>query len=109
MCCCVCFSHAIGLIGMKDILAVTEGYPQLLTDSASSFRGSLPVVANLPPIREIFESQERVTVDMAHQLESLAKHFEQMEATLHDHEAGAHFSEDDLAGESFAHVNIYAY
>jgi hypothetical protein len=46
----------------------------------------------------MFQSQERVTVEMAHQLESLAKHFEQMESALREHEAGEELGEEDIVG-----------
>lgn len=36
---------------------------------------------------------------MAHRLESLAGHYDQMAAALHDKEAGIEFSEDDLHGK----------
>ena len=46
----------------------------------------------------MFVSQERVTEDMGKQLESMTKHYGQMEDAVREREAGVILGEEDLAG-----------
>ena len=73
-------------------------YPDTLTSAVTSIRDSLPTSLGFPSIQPIVSTQEITTTAMAKHLESLASHFEQMESTLNDCEAGEELSEEDLRG-----------
>ena len=81
------------------MIATTAEYSQTLTITNATIKGSIPKPGPLPPIDKILSSQMDVSVDMAHRLESLAGHYDQMAAALKDSEAGESFSEEDLQGK----------
>lgn len=56
----------------------------------------------------IFNTQDRVTTNMAKVLESLASHYEQMAAALKDKESGVQPSEDDLLGVCMTAISVAA-
>ncbi|KAH8118232.1 autophagy-related protein 17 [Phellopilus nigrolimitatus] len=81
---------------LDDILAKTEGFPIILSESIASLKDSLPVLCELPSIKDVFDAQEALTTNMANHLEGLASHYEQMAAALRDKETGMEFTEEDL-------------
>ncbi len=85
-------------ISFQDSLAVTASYTATLQDTLRAIRESLPPDKPAVDVHNILSTQEHWATEMAHQLESLAEHFEKMEVALKDSEAGETFSEDDIQG-----------
>lgn len=85
---------------MQDILAKTSDYPDSLQGTISAIRSSLPSEITIPPMDNIFSSQETISTDMANHLSSLTRHYDQMVQALHESEAGEVFSEADIQGMS---------
>ena len=83
---------------MQDVIATTAEYSQTLILMNTTVKGSLPQPSPLLPIEKILSSQTDVSTDMAHHLESLTAHYDQMVVALKDSEAGETFSEEDLQG-----------
>lgn len=80
----------------------TSDYPESLQGTISAIRTSLPSEITIPPMDDIFSSQEAISTDMANHLSSLTGHYDQMVQTLHESEAGQIFSEDDIQGSADA-------
>lgn len=59
----------------------------------------VPVEVPLPSLDHIFSSQEKISVKMAGQLESLVHHYNNMDNALHEFESGEEFSEEDMQGD----------
>jgi autophagy-related protein 17 len=85
-------------IGWQDILGTTDQYPETLSNTISTIRDSFPAVTPLTSVVDILTAQENVSTTMAHRLESLAAHYDQMAVALRESEAGEAFSEEDLQG-----------
>ncbi len=83
---------------LQDILVTTSDYPETLLGTISVIQSSLPLPAAVPPMADIFASQEVAAADMANHLSSLTGHYEQMVHALHDSEAGETFAAEDLQG-----------
>jgi autophagy-related protein 17 len=83
---------------IQDMQARTSDYPESLQGTISAIRASLPSEITIPPMDDIFLSQENISTDMANHLSSLTQHYDQMVQTLHESEAGEVFSEHDIQG-----------
>ncbi|EKM58196.1 uncharacterized protein PHACADRAFT_116910 [Phanerochaete carnosa HHB-10118-sp] len=81
---------------LDDILAKTSDYPESLNGTITAVRSSLPSEIIIPPMDDIFSSQETISMDMANHLSSLTRHYDQMVQALHESEAGEVFSEADI-------------
>ncbi|KAI0303808.1 autophagy protein Apg17-domain-containing protein [Multifurca ochricompacta] len=81
---------------LEDSLAVTASYTVTLQNTLHAIRETLPSDEPAVDIHKLLSTQEHWTTGMAHQLESLAEHFEKMEVALKDSEAGERFSEGDI-------------
>lgn len=81
---------------LDDILARTSDYSESLNGTITAVQSSLPSEINIPPMDDIFTSQETISTDMANHLSSLTRHYDQMVQALHDSEAGEIFSEADI-------------
>ncbi|GJE96586.1 autophagy-related protein 17 [Phanerochaete sordida] len=81
---------------LDDILAKTSDYSESLNSTISAIRSSLPSEIVIPPMDDIFSSQETISTDMANHLSSLTRHYDSMAQALHDNEAGEIFSEADI-------------
>lgn len=88
------FAH----IHVQDILAKTSDYPESLQSTICAIRASSPSEITIPPMDDIFSSQETISTDMASHLSSLTRHYDQMAHALHESEAGEVFSEVDIQG-----------
>ena len=82
----------------QDILARTSDYPESLQGTIAAICASIPSEITIPPMDDIFSSQEAISTDMAEHLSSLTRHYDQMVQALDESEAGEIFSEDDIKG-----------
>ncbi|EPQ54057.1 hypothetical protein GLOTRDRAFT_77963 [Gloeophyllum trabeum ATCC 11539] len=83
-------------LALEDVLATTADYSTVLNGHITTIREGMPGANTAPTIESVLLAQEKVSTDMAGHLESLAAHYDQMAAALHDHEAGEAFSDEDL-------------
>lgn len=60
---------------------------------------SLPEQITIPPMDEIFASQEKISATMADQFSSLARHYHGMRDVEEQREAGEVFDETDVQSE----------
>lgn len=90
-------------------MSLTEDHPHALLEHVDVIRNSLLVPIEIPSIKDIFAKQESVSANMAHHLESLTSHYDQMAGALKDHEAGEEFLEDDLQGILLVNVGGIRY
>jgi autophagy-related protein 17 len=77
---------------------MTASYTATLQDTLRAIREALPPDEPAVDVRKVLSTQEHWITEMAHQLESLAEHFEKMEVAQKDSEAGETFSEGDIHG-----------
>ncbi|RDB26201.1 Autophagy-related protein 17 [Hypsizygus marmoreus] len=85
-------------LGLDDIMAKTDEYPETLRATIASIRDSLPELSDPPTkmVEEILTAQDVISHSMAAHLESLTSHYGQMASALQDSEAGEAFSDEDL-------------
>ncbi|KAH9838401.1 autophagy protein Apg17-domain-containing protein [Rhodofomes roseus] len=81
---------------LDTLFARTSDQPEYLMASIGAIEDDMPAQTSLPLFDNIFTAQEDAKGNMAAHLESLAGHYDQMTAILHDHEAGEQFSEEDI-------------
>ncbi|KAJ6607416.1 autophagy-related protein 17 [Mycena sp. CBHHK59/15] len=81
---------------LDDILSKTDEYPEILNTTATVIRESLSDIPPLPAMDKLLTTQDGTITVMARHLESLAAHYDQMAAALHESEAGEAFSDEDL-------------
>ncbi|XP_006459322.1 hypothetical protein AGABI2DRAFT_184045 [Agaricus bisporus var. bisporus H97] len=85
---------------LDDLLGRTSDYSETLNQAIESILTSLPQSADgsqlAARMRDTIVDQDTVGTSMAGALESLASHFEQMDAALKDTEAGEILGEGDL-------------
>ncbi|KAI0033079.1 autophagy protein Apg17-domain-containing protein [Vararia minispora EC-137] len=81
---------------LDKTLTVTAAYPHTLQDTLYNIEEGLPPKTPSTDVTMILTSQDNVSESMAQQLESLAQHYDQMERSLSDSEAGHVFEADDL-------------
>lgn len=79
-------------------MAATSDYPETLLGTITVIQDSLPPTNLIPPMVDLFTSQEAASADMANHLSSLTGHYEQMAQAVHDSEAGVDFAPEDLHG-----------
>lgn len=77
-------------------MAKTSDFPESLKGTIEAIKNSLPTEISIPPMDDIFVSQEAHSVEMANHLSSLTSHYDQIIQALHDFDAGEEFSEADL-------------
>ena len=82
----------------QTLLARTADHPEYLMASIAAIEDDMPAGSALPLFEDIFTIQDDAKGKMAAHLESLAAHYEQMSAILHEHEAGEELDEEDLRG-----------
>ena len=78
---------------------LTEDFSSILRERISSLKDGLPPLQPLPIMSTVFQEQERLGESMAHLLESLAAHFDQMDGAKQDQDSGIQFSEEELRGK----------
>ncbi|GBE87793.1 autophagy protein Apg17-domain-containing protein [Sparassis latifolia] len=81
---------------LDDIFARTSGYPESLSRTISAIQNAVSIEPSLLSIDDIFNVHEETSHEMAGQLESLARHYDQMSSALRDSETGEELLEDDL-------------
>jgi autophagy-related protein 17 len=85
---------------LEDLLLSTSDFPGTIEAAIFSIREGVPVGPSKaqPLVQEVIEQQESASAAMATHLESLAVHFDQVEAVLRDSEAGEIIGEEDTEG-----------
>jgi autophagy-related protein 17 len=82
-------------------------YTATLQETLRAIRDALPPDKPVVDVQKVLSTQEHWTTKMANQLEDLAGHFEKMEVTLRESEAGEKFNESDIQGMLSRTLYVY--
>ncbi|KIP04383.1 hypothetical protein PHLGIDRAFT_195388 [Phlebiopsis gigantea 11061_1 CR5-6] len=81
---------------LDNILAKTSDFPNSLQRTISAIHLSLPGEISIPPMDEIFASQETISESMANHFSSLVRHYHEMRDVEAQRDAGEVFHEADI-------------